>query len=318
MPSKPLMAVLPAGDGPWLQIARTAIEEGGGEVVDPAAPEHAEALVWTASGLDPEATAVALKEALVHLPRVRWVQLPWAGVEQYAQAGVLDHEHLWTCAKGVYAKPVAEHALALTMACLRHFKEYSRAASWTGQAGFSLFDARVTVFGGGGITRELLALLRPLTGHTTVVRKRPEPLDGASRVLSWEERDEALAGADAVVLALALTPETAGAFGKAQFETMEAHACLVNVARGRHVVTDDLVAALTDGEIASAGLDVTEPEPLPAGHPLWSLDNCLITPHTANTEAMAIPLLAARITANVRHFAAAQPLEGVVDPDLGY
>jgi phosphoglycerate dehydrogenase-like enzyme len=311
------MAVLPNDAGPWQQIAKEAIEEGGGVVVDPEG-DSAEGLVWTASGTHPKATAAALQEAMTRLPKVRWIQLPWAGVEQYAQMGVLDHEHLWTCAKGVYAKPVAEHALALTLACLRHFKEYSRADGWTGQAGFSLFDAPVTIFGGGGITRELMALLQPLNCHVTVVRKRPEPLPGASRVLAWEERDEALAGAAAVVLALALTPETTGSFGRAQFDAMEAHACLVNVARGRHVVTDDLVAALTDGDLASAGLDVTDPEPLPAGHPLWELGNCLITPHTANTEAMAIPLLAGRITANVRHFAAGEPLEGVVDPDLGY
>ena len=72
------------------------------------------------------------------------------------------------------------------------------------------------------------------------------------------------------------------------------------------------------GEIAAAGLDVTEPEPLPEGHPLWSLENCLITPHTANTEAMAIPVLAKRISENVRRFGAGLDLEGVVDPDLGY
>jgi phosphoglycerate dehydrogenase-like enzyme len=84
------------------------------------------------------------------------------------------------------------------------------------------------------------------------------------------------------------------------------------------VVTDDLTAALTAGDIAAAGLDVTEPEPLPAGHPLWALENCLITPHTANTEEMALPVLSARIAENVGRYAAGQPLEGVVDPDLGY
>ncbi len=121
-----------------------------------------------------------------------------------------------------------------------------------------------------------------------------------------------------MILALALTAENEHFFGRRQFEAMERHACLVNIARGRHVVTDDLVVALTDGQIAAAGLDVTDPEPLPAGHPLWSLDNCLITPHTANTTAMAIPVLSGRITTNVRRFAAGEPLEGVIDPVLGY
>lgn len=302
------------GAGPYAEAARAAVIAGGGEVVDAAA---AAALVWTAAGMDPVATATALRDTLDRFPRIRWVQLPWAGVEQYAAAGVLDHEHLWTCAKGVYGQPVAEHALTLTLACLRHVKEYSRAEHWTGQAGRTLVGARVTIFGAGGIARELMAFLAPFGCRVTVVRNRAEPFPGAE-VVAWDERERALPGAEAVILALALTSETEGFLGRRQFETMASDACLVNVARGRHVVTDDLVAALTEGEIAAAGLDVTDPEPLPEGHPLWSLPNCLITPHTANTEAMAIPVLAARIAGNVRRFVSDQPLEGIVDPDLGY
>ncbi|MFP4513514.1 MAG: NAD(P)-dependent oxidoreductase, partial [Acidimicrobiales bacterium] len=99
---------------------------------------------------------------------------------------------------------------------------------------------------------------------------------------------------------------------------MADHAWLVNVARGRHVVTDDLVAALRDGAIGGAGLDVTDPEPLPPEHPLWSLPNVLITPHVGNTPEMGVPLLAARVTENVRRFAAGEDLLGIVDVDLGY
>ena len=99
---------------------------------------------------------------------------------------------------------------------------------------------------------------------------------------------------------------------------MESHAWLVNVARGRHVVTDDLVDALRTGTIGGAGLDVTDPEPLPADHPLWSLPNCVITPHVGNTPEMAAPLLAERIRANVGRFARGEPLIGLVDVDAGY
>jgi phosphoglycerate dehydrogenase-like enzyme len=300
--------------GRYAEAAARAVVAGGGEVVDPA---DAEALVWTASGMDPLATAQALRDELAQHPHIDWIQLPWAGVEQYAAAGLLDHDHRWTCAKGVYGRPVAEHALTLTLACLRDLKRYSRADHWTSQGGETLFDAAVTIFGGGGITRELLALLAPFHVAVTVVRKHADPIPGVA-VTSWDDRDAALAGADVVVLALALTPETEGFLGRDQFRRMPDRACLVNVARGRHVVTDDLAAALTAGDIASAGLDVTDPEPLPADHPLWALDNCLITPHTANTEAMALPVLSARITENVRRFGAGHPLAGVVDPDLGY
>src|SRR4029077_9581347 len=113
-------------------------------------------------------------------------------------------------------------------------------------------------------------------------------------------------------------PETAGFFGRAELAAMPAHGWLVNVARGGPVVTAALVPALAAGRIGGAALDVTDPEPLPDRHPLWSLPNCLVTPHTANTYAMAIPLLSARISGNVRRFATGEPLIGPVDPDLGY
>jgi phosphoglycerate dehydrogenase-like enzyme len=312
MASIPRVAVLPRF-GPYAEAALSAIGSGGGVVVE---PHEANALVWTQPGTG---TSVGeLRDVLAAYPDVRWVQLPWAGVEPYAQGDILDHSHVWTCAKGVYGQPVAEHALTLTLACMRHLKEYALADHWTGQAGQTLFGASVTIFGGGGITRELLGLLGPFGAQVTVVRKRVSPLAGAHRVVGWDARDEALAGADVVVLALALTPETEGSFGQREFSLMPAHSSLVNVARGRHVVTDDLVGALAGGAIAAAGLDVTEPEPLPAGHPLWSLPNCLITPHTANTEAMAVPVLGRRIAENVRRFGAGEALEGIVDPDLGY
>ena len=108
-------------------------------------------------------------------------------------------------------------------------------------------------------------------------------MDGVDDVLEADRYADALPGADLVVLALALTAETEGIIAADELALMERHAWLVNVARGRHVVTDDLVAALRDGVIGGAGLDVTDPEPLPDDHPLWSLPNCIITPHVGNT-----------------------------------
>ncbi len=99
---------------------------------------------------------------------------------------------------------------------------------------------------------------------------------------------------------------------------MDERAWLVNVARGAHVDTGALVAALTDGSIAGAALDVTDPEPLPDGHPLWGRPNCIVTPHTADTIEMVLPLLAERIRVNVERLAAGRDLVGRVDPDAGY
>jgi phosphoglycerate dehydrogenase-like enzyme len=172
--------------------------------------------------------------------------------------------------------------------------------------------------GGGSITEALLSLLAPFEVEATVVRRHVAPLAGANRVVGPNELDQALPGATLVVLALALTPETTGLIGTKELTLMDEDAWLVNVARGAHVVTDDLIAALGQGMIGGAALDVTDPEPLPDGHPLWELDNCLITPHVANTWEMAEPLLAERVRANVERWGRGEPLLGLVDPQLGY
>ena len=215
-------------------------------------------------------------------------------------------------------EPVAEHALALLLAGLRHLPERARARSWGEPAGQSLFDQPVTVVGGGGITIALLRLLEPFRARVTVVRRRAEPVAGAVQTVTVSQLGEAVAGARAVVLTAALTPQTRGMIGQAELKAMDRQAWLVNVARGALVYTAALVGALRSNQIGGAALDVTDPEPLPAGHPLWDLPNCLITPHTADTEQMTEPLLAARITENVQRLAAGQELAGRVDPDLGY
>ena len=307
MPTPPRIAIAPDPVPAW---APDAVTEGGGVI---APLDQAEGLVWTSPrGAEP------LKAALRDAPGVRWVQLPWAGVEEYLAAGVFNDGRTWTCGKGVYAEPVAEHALALGLAGLRHLPTRLRATEWGRQSGHSLYGGRVTILGGGGITESLLALLQPMRTEVTVVRRHARHMDGAARVLTPDRLNEALPGADLVVLALALTPETRGVIAGPQLELMEPHAWLVNVARGGHVVTDDLVAALRDGVIGGAGLDVTDPEPLPSGHPLSELPNCIITPHTANTTEMAIPYLRARVRENVARFARGDELIGPVNARLGY
>ncbi|HUG85567.1 MAG TPA: D-isomer specific 2-hydroxyacid dehydrogenase family protein [Euzebya sp.] len=301
------VAVRPTGVRPHLL---DAVRAGGGRLVD---PDQARLLVWS----DPS-DADGLVDLLAASPGIEVVQLLWAGVEAFAARGLFSDGRIWACGKGVYAPPVAEHALAMLLAGLRGLPRRAAATSWGPQWGTSLIGGDVTILGGGGITECLVALLQPFEVGITVVRRTPDPLDGVARVLDPSATLEALPGADAVVLALALTPETIGVIDARALAAMEDTAWLVNVARGPHVVTDDLVAALRTGVIAGAALDVTDPEPLPDGHPLWDLNNCLITPHTANTEAMAVPLVSARVTANVRRMGAGQRLIGLVDPELGY
>jgi len=287
-----------------------AVIEGGGEPVG--LDDQADALVWLAPW-----DAEALRAA-VAATSPRWVQLSSAGVERMAEAGVLDDKRVWTCAKGSYAQPVAEHALMLALAGLRVLPQRVTARSWGQPAGESLFDADVTILGAGGIAAVLLQLLHPFRVRATVVRRGQEPVPGAARTLPMTGLTEALTGAKVVFLALALTPQTTGIIGAAELAAMRADGWLVNVARGRHVQTDALVAALDAGTIAGAALDVTDPEPLPDGHPLWGHPRCIITPHTADTIEMVIPMLAARVRDNVALFAAGRTLEGLVDPAAGY
>jgi phosphoglycerate dehydrogenase-like enzyme len=304
-PEAPRIALAPEGAPSWMA---EAISDGGGHLVGLAG---AEAIVW-ADPRNPAALVAALEDA----PDARWVQLPFAGIENFVH--LVDHDREWTCGKGVYAEPVAELALSLALAGMRGLGTYARADSWTPPQGRNLLGGRVTILGGGGITQSLVSLLQPFDCHITVVRRTANHLDGVDDVLEADRYADALPGADLVVLALALTPETDGIIAADELSLMESHAWLVNVARGRHVVTDDLVDALRDGAIGGAGLDVTDPEPLPAPHPLWSMPNCIITPHVGNTPEMAIPLLAERITANVRRFASDEELLGPVDVDAGY
>ena len=305
MRSQPLVAIEPEC---WRRASLADAVTAGGGVVTPAA--EAEALIWA----DPDNPDL-LGPVLAAAPQLRWVQLPYAGVEPYLRH--VDGERRWTCGKGVYAEPVAELALSLLLAGMRGLTTYLPARQWLGPEGRNLRGAAVTILGGGGIAVELVKLLVPFDCDITVLRRHPAPLPGAA-VVGPDGFTAALRRADAVVVALALTAETRGIIDAAALEQMPNHCWLVNVARGEHVVTDDLLAALHAGTIGGAGLDVTHPEPLPAGNPLWDAPNCIITPHVGNTPEMGLRLLDNRVTENVRRYAASEPLLGPVDAALGY
>ena len=307
--SRPRIAVAPDTRSDMYAAFVDAARAGGGDVVP---VEEAEALVWA----DP-ARASAFPEIIRRGRDVRWVQLPYAGIEPFVEH--LDPALVWTCGKGVYARPVAEHALGLMLAGLRGLGVYARADRWRDPIGRNLLGAAVTIVGGGGICDEVVALMEPFQCDVTVVRRTPTGDAGHRRLeRPIDEILDAVASADVVVLALALTPATKGIVDTSVLDAMAPHAWLVNVARGAHVVTNDLVDALRAGRIGGAALDVTDPEPLPQGHPLWTLPNCIITPHVANTPEMGLPLIAARVKENVAHFGRGEPLVGLVDASLGY
>ena len=269
------------------------------------------ALIWTDYS-NPSGLAQAIKEN----PQLTFVQLPFAGVDAFSE--VLDAPVRFACAKGSYREPVAEHALTLALSLARVIPERVRAESWGRKFADSLYDANVLIVGAGGITEELVGLLSPFRSKITVVRNQDIPMAGVSKTVGLENLDEELPLADFVFLACSLTDKTRGLFDLERFKKFKSTAYFINIARGPIVVTDDLVLALNEGLIAGAGVDVTDPEPLPDGHPLWKAKNVIITPHTADTNAQVIRMFSIRIRENLAAYQGLGDWVGLVDPELGY
>jgi phosphoglycerate dehydrogenase-like enzyme len=291
-----------------------AIETSGGLIAKMG--PNVEALVWT-DYARPDLLAAMLEDN----PQLRFVQLPFAGVDAFSQIIAGSPQITFTSAKRSYSEPVAEHALMLCMALGRIIPERVRAKSWGKKHADSLFDAEVVIVGGGGIAQQLVELLAPMRSRVRVVRKRPgESFDNSrySTVVGFDELDECISRAQFVILACALTQETRFLFDAERFKMMRKDAYLVNVARGEIVNQEDLVLALNSGEIAACATDVTYPEPLPDDHEMWGVENLLITPHTADTMPIVTRLFALRLEQNVTAWLSGSEPVGIVDPGLGY
>jgi phosphoglycerate dehydrogenase-like enzyme len=250
------------------------------------------------------------------------VQLPFAGVDNFKPLFdsmlASGRSVTFTSAKGAYREPVAEHALMLALALGRSLPERLAANSWGAKFAASLFDSKVLIVGGGGIAEELLRLLTPFRVEATVVRRSNLPLSGARETVTLDELNTYLPDADFVFIASALTSETSKLFDSNRFAMMKPSSYLVNIARGAIVDSAALEKALRSGQIAGAGVDVTDPEPLPDGHSLWTTPNLIITPHTADTPEQCVRLLAERIGLNVRALIEGSHLDGLVNLELGY
>jgi phosphoglycerate dehydrogenase-like enzyme len=292
-----------------------AVREGGG-TVEPLS-DSTRGLVWLSEKRADELIAI-----LATHPAIEWVQLPWAGVDGFRDLfESIDHLNapVFTSAKGSYSEPVAEHALALTLALQREIPSKSRDAHWqSNRTGLSLYGNHVVIIGAGGIATELVRLMEPFRVTTTVVRRTAEPFAGANRTVPFTELFDVLPGADVVVLAAAATPDTHHILGREALAALPTHAVIVNIARGPLLDHDALLDSLRADSIWGAALDVTEPEPLPDDHPLWSELRCVITSHSADTPLMTAHLLGTRIERNVRAFLAGTEFVGVVDTRAGY
>lgn len=228
-----------------------------------------------------------------HGRKLRWIQLTTAGYDSVITHGKPDGVVV-TNAGQSHGPMVAEHAMMLLLALIRRLPAYAvRQAAHEFDRAIplplaTLEEASVVVIGLGGIGRETARRARAFGAHVLCVSKsgRPEPL--CDEVLPATRLHEALARADAVVIAAALTEQTNGLIDAAAIAAMKPGSVLVNIARGAIVRTEPLIAALQSGHLAGAGLDVTDPEPPPKDHPLWACPNVIITPHLAGIGSVPV------------------------------
>jgi phosphoglycerate dehydrogenase-like enzyme len=257
-------------------------------------------------------------------PRLKWLQLQSAGTNGYV-GGELDENILLTCATGGYGHAVSEHMVALTFELLKKlhlYRDEQSKSRWQSRGRVkSIEGAVVLVIGVGDIGaaygRRMKALGSWVIGVRRTTHEKPDYLD---ELLLSARMEEALPRADVVALAVPGTKETAGLIGRPQLAKMKPDAVIINVGRGSAIDTDALCDALESGALGGAGLDVTDPEPLPPGHRLWKLENAVITPHVAGGRYMKETgeyIMRLNIE-NARGFVRGEALESLVDYRTGY
>ncbi|MDH4030119.1 MAG: D-2-hydroxyacid dehydrogenase [Chromatiales bacterium] len=320
----------------WRRPSRIVVRSDADRVqwLQPAAPgvelvpaSSAEEAVAAAAGSD-GVIGFCAPELLTAGTGIRWLQLPYAGAENcLAIPAIRERDILVTNAQRIYGPEIAEHVMAMILSFTRGLHKYiPQQAQGNWDRGlvaeenlWELEGKTLLVVGLGGIGTEVARL-----GHgmgMRVIATRNSSRHGpefVSHVGLADELPQLVPDADVVVNAAPLTPSTDDLFDADFFAAMKTTAYFINVGRGGSVVTDDLVSALRSGELAGAGLDVTDPEPLPHGHPLWKLPNVIITPHVAAGSDLRSERLWIVMRENLRRYAAGEPMLSVVDTLKGY
>lgn len=262
-------------------------------------------------------------------PQIRWIQYLYAGVESCVSVpGVRDGTILLTNMQRVQAPIIAEHATAMMLALARGLDlavEQQPAKAWRPEAllgGGRLRTVKgktLLVAGLGGIGTEVAQRAHALGMRVVATRasSRTGP-DFVSYVGAPEELAKLAAEADVIVDALPLTPATRGTFDARLFERVKRGALFVNVGRGGTVVSSALSDALRTGALGGAALDVTDPEPLPADHPLWQAPNLIITPHVSSESELGVSRVWEIVRENLRRYVAGSPMLSEVDVSRGY
>ena len=217
---------------------------------------------------------------------LEWLQLGSAGYEPYTKQGVLANHVKLTNATGAYGVAVAEHMLAMTMMLqknLHSYRDQMKVGNWQKSMGKvkSLYNAKVLILGTGDLGKEYAKRVKCMGAQVIGIRRHvTKPVEWFDALCSMSQLESLLPHADVVAITLPGDDKLTHFFGEEQFEAMKEGAILINAGRGTLIDQEALLKCLKSGKI-SAGLDVAEPEPLPADHPLWKCENLMITPHVA-------------------------------------
>jgi phosphoglycerate dehydrogenase-like enzyme len=236
----------------------------------------------------------------------------YAGTDHLPLEALAEADVEVTNATGVHTASASEHAIGSILAFSRRLHEAARTDQWQPASPSELSGSTVTIVGLGAIGSGIADRLGPFGVRTLGIRRTPESGGPTDEVFGPERLHEALARSDFVVLCCPLTDETRGLIGDAEISTLSSDAVLVNVARGEVVDTEALLAGLRRGRLGGAALDVTDPEPLPDDHPLWDLDEVLITPHSAGSTQVYYDRLADIVADNINRLDAGRPLRNRV------
>ena len=259
------------------------------------------------------------RQALVGSGTVRWVSVGGSGTDHLAP---WDAKRVTvTNAAGVAADMMAEYALGTMLAFtldLRGFARAQRDRRWS-RGRVRPIAGRTLLIIGLGHTGRAVARRAKAMGMTVLgLRARPKPTENVDETLGIAALSEVLPRADFVLVCLPLLSSTRGLLGPAEFAAMKPGAVLIDVSRGGIVDGPALVAALTEGRIAGAALDVFETEPLPADHPFWGMENVIVTPHCSSVHDGWDRNAVAMFTENLGRYRRGEPLSNIVDPDRGY
>ena len=313
----------------WRKPKKILVSAGLVEALRSAAPGVDLVTTAGANAADIDAVIGSCDPRLIAAGKsIQWVHVMFAGVEQcVAVPAVRERNILVTNMQRISGPVIAEHAIALMLAFTRGLDLTIPAQAKGDWLKGRLPAGRMTVVQGktllvvglGGIGGEIARHGHALGMKVIATRAsgRTGP-DYVSYVGLPDELNKLAADADFIVNAAPLTPQTTGVFDAAFFAKMKPTAYFINIARGGSVVTDALVAALKNRQIAGAGLDVTDPEPLPPRHPLWTAPNVIITPHVANDSDLGTDVQLAVVRENLRRYVAGEKMLSVVDVAKGY